>query len=782
MAILTMKDDLLRVLSPFRSVRARFSAAMGLLGLVFGLLLTGIIEWRIERDLRASAHDSLHAIASSIAHRLNEDLANRHREVALMADLLNSDLLAPDGIGRVIDELKRRQPVYAWIGLADKMGVVRVASGDVLRGHDVGGRPWFQASLRGGFVGDPHEAKLLAPHLKTGIDGEPPRLLDVAVPVLDADRQVVGVLGAHLHWDWVRDVVRGAIDKLDRIGAVEVLIADQQGQWILAPAPVVAGNLSELAALSRGGQYVLAREGVRPVANTRGLDWTIVVMEDVKYAYAPISESRVFMLLFATSLAIMFSAVTWVVAGKVAQPIVKLARAAEEQSNFDVQHGEGTDETRVLGQFMNRLTHYDSLTGLSNRKEVTGRIGQTMARTVATGSHGALLLLNIDNFGVFNNVKGYEVGDQMLIAVAKRLRNVLPSGTALSRINGDEFVIVLEDLGQDAARSVAGAEAVAHKLQGSFQAPFMLEAGTFSVHVSIGIYLITAEPSRVSDAMLYAELAMREAKRLGKNQTVVFTDDMQALLAKQVKFEEDLAAGVPSQLVTLYQPQVDRDGQVKGAELLVRWRHPEEGLVSPALFIPLAEDTGLIKPIGRWVMETACRQIQQWAGDPRRQDLVLSVNVSAKEFASQDYVSQVQAILAETCANPARLKLELTESTLATDVEDVITKMRQLKRMGLTFSLDDFGTGFSSLSYLSRMPIDQLKIDQSFVRNLARDRYNSSIVRTVISLGNNLGVGVIAEGVEEMAQKEMLEQLGCMHYQGYLYGKPMTLSEFEETV
>jgi EAL domain-containing protein (putative c-di-GMP-specific phosphodiesterase class I) len=213
---------------------------------------------------------------------------------------------------------------------------------------------------------------------------------------------------------------------------------------------------------------------------------------------------------------------------------------------------------------------------------------------------------------------------------------------------------------------------------------------------------------------------------------------------------------------------VNEHGRVEGAELLVRWRHPEKGMVSPGIFIPLAEETGLIMPIGRWVMETACRQISKWQSDPYKQHLVLAVNVSAKEFACKDYVAQVEGILQETGANPARLKLELTESALASDVEDVIAKMHALKKLGLTFSLDDFGTGFPSLSYLRRMPIDQLKIDQSFVRDLTDERNDSSIVRTVIALGDNLGVGVIAEGVEDRAQKDRLAQLGCVHYQGYL--------------
>lgn len=757
---------------------------MGMLGLAFGLLLTGIIEWRIERDLRVAAHDSLQAIASSIAHRLNEDLGNRYREVALMADLVSSNVVATESIGRVIDGLQQRQPVYAWIGLADPQGVVVAATGGLLHGQNVGARPWFNMALQGGFVGDPHEAQLLAPHMKPTATGEPPRFLDVAVPLRDQGQGVAGVLGAHLYWEWVQSVVRLATASLDHTGAVEVLIADQGGRWLLPPRQVQAVDLSALQRMSERDEYVVARETVPSVSHASELNWTIIVMEHVRYAHAPIRQSRVFMLTFAATLATLFTVFTWMVAGRVTRPIVQLARATQDQAALsdytdDVNPGEGTEETRTLGRFMDRLAHYDALTGLSNRKEVTGRISRTMTRAAAAQTHSALLLLNIDNFGVFNNVKGYEAGDQLLIAVARRLQDLLDEDTALSRINGDEFVIVLEDLGDVPALALDHAQALAHKLLLSFQAPFVLASGTYSTHASIGIYLITPEPPRVSDALLYAELAMREAKKLGKNQIVVFTDGMQAELAALVKFEEDLAAGIPSQLALLYQPQVNRQGQVEGAELLVRWQHPERGLVSPARFIPLAEESGLIMPIGRWVMESACRQIQRWAGDPLRQHLTLSVNVSAKEFASPDYVSQVQRILSDTGADPARLKLELTESALATDVEDVITKMHRLKQLGLTFALDDFGTGFSSLSYLRRMPIDQLKIDQSFVRHLGREHHDSAIVCTVISLGQNLGVRVIAEGVETPLQQAQLEQLGCQHYQGYLYGKPMPLSEFE---
>lgn len=516
--------------------------AMGVLGLIFGLLLTVIIEWRIERDLRSSAHNSLHAIASSIAHRLTEDLSNRHREVALLATLLKSQYLAHDSIEPVIDGLKTRQPVYAWIGLVHHSGIVLAATDGLLRGHSVDSRPWFKHSLLGGFVGDPHEAVLLAPHMKPGRDGEPPRFLDVGVPLVDQNESVVGVMGAHLYWDWVHSVISAVTEKLDRVGALEVLVADQSGNWLFKPHQIDAKNLAELQKNNAHGKYVVATQPVRPVDSTKGLGWTIVVMEDEKWAYAPIKESRNFMLLFATTLAVTFTALTWVVAGRVAQPIIKLARIAQDQVEFsDYAHksieDKGTDETRALDVFMNRLAHYDSLTGLSNRKEITGRITKTIERSAVSNSHAALLLLNIDNFGIFNNAKGYEAGDQMLIAVAKRLRWILADGTGLSRINGDEFVIVLDNLAQDSERAIDQAQVMAGKLQNCFNAAFFLEAGKFSVHVSIGIYLIKPEAIRVGDALQYAELAMREAKRLGKNSIAVFTESMQAQLAEKVKFQ-----------------------------------------------------------------------------------------------------------------------------------------------------------------------------------------------------------------------------------------------------
>jgi EAL domain-containing protein (putative c-di-GMP-specific phosphodiesterase class I) len=278
-----------------------------------------------------------------------------------------------------------------------------------------------------------------------------------------------------------------------------------------------------------------------------------------------------------------------------------------------------------------------------------------------------------------------------------------------------------------------------------------------------------------------ADLAMYQSKAAGRNTLRFFDPTMQAIVTARASMEADIRQGIhKAQFLLYYQPQIDRDGTTLGAEVLLRWPHPQRGMVSPGEFIPLAEDTGLIIPLGNWVLETACSQLVQWASDVRMAKFALSVNVSARQFRQPDFVSYVLDLLDYTGANPRRLKLELTESLLVNDVEDTIEKMATLKNRGVGFSLDDFGTGYSSLSYLKRLPLDQLKIDQSFVRDLMTDANDASIARTVIALGHSLGLSVIAEGVETEDQKKFLAQQGCDAYQGYLLGRPMPLAEFEQ--
>ena len=440
----------------------------------------------------------------------------------------------------------------------------------------------------------------------------------------------------------------------------------------------------------------------------------------------------------------------------------------------------GHHEANLLREVMDRLVHHDRLTNLLNRNELLERLQHAIDRAAHERSFGVLLLINLDDFSVLNNIRGHHVGDELLMAVARRLRPLQRPGMLLARPGGDDFLIFLENQGTSQAVALARAQETVRQALAQFEAPFALEGGDYLCQVSVGIALAGDGTITVDAALKHAELAVLEAKRLGKNQAVVFDQRMEDALRQRVEFEAALRAAIPGQLVVYLQPQIDQAAGLTGAEVLVRWQHPERGMVPPAQFIPLAEETGLIVPIGLWVVEATCRQLRRWEHDPALGHLVLAVNVSAREFSHPGYVQQVQRVLAETGANPERLKLELTESVFAADVDEVIARMHQLQSMGICFALDDFGTGFSSLSYLKRMPLDQLKIDQSFVRDVTEDPSDASIVRAVIALSEGLGLKVIAEGVETPAQRDMLVDYGCSHFQGYLFGRPLPVAEFED--
>lgn len=783
-----MINSMLNRVSPFRSVRARFSAVMGGSGLVLGLALTFFMEWHLEEALRYIARDAISAAADEIAHELSEDLTNRQRELALMADMIGAEQLADPGpLQGVMDSLQKREPAYAWIGLADVRGHVVAASGGILKGKDVSARPWFAGGTQGDFVGDPHDAVLLAKYLAPRPDGEPLRFLDVAAPVRDRQGGFQGVLAGHLHWDWVHEVVVEAVAKRRKKANIEVLIANRDGQWLLAFNTAAKTHDVSLQSVQEDPGYLTATHTVAAAIPSDGLGWAVVAREAIDEAFAPVHRVRKLMLGFTALVAGLFAWATWLVAGRVVRPIVRLADAAKSHARdggSDPVHrqSKAVDETLVLGAAMDRLAHHDRLTGLFNRSELLERLQHAIARAGERHTCGALLLVNLDNFGLLNTTRGHEAGDQMLIAAALRLRRLESSGAVLARIGGDEFLVLLEDLGHDQRQAMERAGAMASAALAGFREPFALEGGVCMGPVSIGIALVGDDSVTADEVLQHAELAMLEAKKRGKDQAVVFDQSMQDALRARVQFEESLRAAIPGQLVVFYQPQIDLSTGLQGAELLVRWQHPQQGMVSPSYFIPLAEETGLIRPLGRWVLETACRQLRAWEGDATRSHLVLAANVSAKEFGEPDYVAGVRSVLEATGANPRRLKLELTESVLAANVDEVVGKMQALKAMGISFSLDDFGTGFSSLSYLKRMPLDQLKIDQSFVRDVTTNPSDASIVRAVIALGQGLGLSVIAEGVETQEQQELLAHYGCTGYQGYLYGRPAPIDEFEAAI
>lgn len=420
-----------------------------------------------------------------------------------------------------------------------------------------------------------------------------------------------------------------------------------------------------------------------------------------------------------------------------------------------------------------RLAFFDPLTGLPNRRLLMDRLKQAMATAARTNRHGALMFLDLDHFKLLNDTQGHDMGDLLLQQTAARLTACVRDGDSVARLGGDEFVVLLEALSPNSHDAATQAEAVANKLLEAFTAPYSLNHYVHEGTTSIGIVVFLGECDSMDELLKKADLAMYQGKAAGRNTARFFDPAMQAAVAEYDAREKDLRRGIAMrEFVLHYQIQVNGAGNTTGVEALVRWNHARHGLITPAHFIALAEQTGCILELGQQVLETACAQMVAWAAQPNRAQWTMAVNVSASQFAQANFVANVARALAQTGANPCLLKLELTESILVHDIDDVITKMTALKGLGVGFSLDDFGTGYSSLSYLKRLPLDQLKIDQSFVRDVLTDPSDAVIARTVLALGHSLGLTVIAEGVETEGQHALLVAAGCDAFQGYYFGRP----------
>ncbi len=438
-----------------------------------------------------------------------------------------------------------------------------------------------------------------------------------------------------------------------------------------------------------------------------------------------------------------------------------------------------TDRKAAEEQIQN-LAFFDPLTGLPNRRLLMDRLAQTMANHTRDQHFGALLFVDLDNFKTLNDTHGHHMGDLLLQEVARRLSTCIRKGDTVARLGGDEFVVMLEDLGQHTLEAVTHAEAVGEKVLSVLHQHYLLAGVAHHSTPSIGITLFGERDESIDEPLKRADLAMYQAKSAGRNTLRFFDPHMQAVVTARAALEIGLREALASQQLQLYyQPQITGQNHLAGVEALVRWRHPMRGMVSPAEFIPLAEDTGLILPLGLWVLETACTQMARWARQPALAHLSVAVNVSPRQFQQADFVDQVLAVLARTGARPDRLKLELTEGMLVTHIEGVAAKMDALKAVGVCFSLDDFGTGYSSLSHLKLLPLDQLKIDQGFVRDVLTDPNDAAIAKMVIALGASLGLAVIAEGVETEAQRQFLARHGCDAYQGYLFSRPLPAAELE---
>jgi len=462
----------------------------------------------------------------------------------------------------------------------------------------------------------------------------------------------------------------------------------------------------------------------------------------------------------------------------------RLAITAVQGKEGEVTHHVGTlhdiTSRKAAEAEIKNLGFYDSLTGLPNRRLLLDRLKQALPSSMRTGRKAALLFIDLDDFKTINDSLGHATGDLLLQQVAQRLKSCVREGDTVSRFGGDEFVVMLEDLSGQLLEAAEQTEAIGEKILVTLNQSYQLGTHEYRGTPSIGATLFDNQQSGIEELLKQADIAMYQAKKSGRNTLRFFDSQMQTNVNARAALENELRNALANQEFQLYyQIQVNDLHQSLGAEALIRWKHPERGLLSPSEFIPLAEETGLILHIGQWVLDTACAQLKMWQQNELTQNLILAVNVSAKQFRQANFVDQVREAIERHAVNPVYLKLELTESLLLDNIEDTIATMNSLNEIGVRFSLDDFGTGYSSLQYLKRLPLNQLKIDQSFIRDLASDSSDKAIVRTVIAMANSLGLGIIAEGVETETQEQLLLGKGCATYQGYLFSKPVPIGEFE---
>ncbi len=436
-------------------------------------------------------------------------------------------------------------------------------------------------------------------------------------------------------------------------------------------------------------------------------------------------------------------------------------------------------ERKTSEEKIQHLAFHDHLTNLPNRILLLDRLHQAFVSSARNGRKGGLMLIDLDNFKNLNDTLGHDMGDKLLKAVSQRLESSLRECDSVARLGGDEFVVMLLDLSGELIEAAAQIETIGEKILSALSQPYELYSNIYRCTASVGVTLFSGNQQAADELLKQADIAMYQAKKAGRNTLRFFDRKMQESISARVSMESELQNAFEFQQFHLYyQVKVDSAIRPVGAEALIRWIHPVRGMVSPAQFIPLAEETELILPIGNWVLDTACAQLNAWQQNAQTHELTLAVNVSAKQFREADFISRIETAIQHYGIIPRMLKLELTESMLLENIDDTIATMNALKSIGVQLSLDDFGTGYSSLQYLKKLPLSQIKIDQTFVRDIATDPNDASIVQTIIAMADALGLTVIAEGVETKAQHEFLELRGCNAYQGYLFGKPVPIEEF----
>ena len=570
--------------------------------------------------------------------------------------------------------------------------------------------------------------------------------------------------------------------------------------------PVVASMVSQLLAVAKSDKkegaisYRIPKAGqtvpLEKIAYTRLFEpwgWSIstgAYIDDIEKTFQTraLSALWVFICLIAVG-----GVITFIIGRDLAEAMNRLSTRVTSVANGeldgDVPDVERVDEVGTMARALLILRdtsreaaelRLDQLTGLPTRKLLMDRLRLAKIHSARSGSYGGLMLIDMDRFKALNDTHGHDLGDMFLREVARRLTAVLREGDTVARLGGDEFVIVLGDIGHTEKEAAGVAEMIGKKLLVLLNQPHQLGNVTHVGGACIGITLFKGDGATPDELLKQADLAMYKSKDSGRNVCRFFDPQMETSEQEREALDKELRqALVDQQFALYYQPQVGPDGELTGAEALVRWLHPKRGVVLPGDFIPLAEESGFILPLGQWILEAACRQLTEWGTQPMAAEFRLAVNVSASQFRQDDFVQQLVSTLRRTGADPHRLTLELTETVLLHNVEEVIEKMSALKEVGINFALDDFGTGYSSLYYLKRLPLDQMKIDRSFVRDVLTDPGDAAIAKTILALADTLGLEVMAEGVETAEQRDFLASAGCRHHQGYLFSPPLPVHGFE---
>lgn len=774
---------------------------------IFGVVLTvataGVLalvtEGAATRQLERQIGDNLALRASETAEKLDRGIQERRQDIQV-----ETQALADAGSGRAaaalrkrLDALRDTSSSYAWIGYADTVGKVLVATDGLLEGENVAQRPWFSGALGNAFFGDVHRALLLEKHLNPN-GGEPLRFIDVAMPVIGKDGEFSGVLGAHIDWRWIRE----ATEALDGGPPTETLILSRAGKVLLGPRDLQDRTLSlaGVTATQRGfhGQHIERwPDGKTYLAGYRlssgfrdfpGLGWIVVVREPLDQAYAPVKVLSHQFLMVGSVIVALFAVLGWFLAVYISRPLMRISDAAvalqQDNSNVTFPISNRFQEVAVLSRSLTSLVDtlrqretqlarqatHQGVTDLPNRSHFTAILDEAIDAAAGEGKQLAVLVFSLDRFNTVTDALDNAAGPTALLAMLERIKECSDGAGGLGHLDKEQFVLFLEGRDTLLSRAVG----LAARLQQALAMPVHIRGLDFTLAASVGISVFPNHGQHAENLLRHGEAALQQAKTRGGNGIEVFEPEAHARILERLAVERDLRQALErNEFELFYQPQFSFNrNAIVGVEALIRWHHPQRGMVSPVLFIPAAEACGLISPIGDWVLWQACAQVRAWRAQGLP-ELTVSVNVSAPQFMSGKLAAKVHAALAAHGIDPRHLKLEITESMMMQDVEQGIAVMQELAALGLRVSLDDFGTGYASLSNLKRFPLSELKIDQAFVRDLAPRTQDAAIVAAIVAMGHDLGLSVMAEGVETAAQLDYLRESGCNAVQGYHIGRPM---------